>query len=71
MLERVDGYLRELEQRIGRLNISVDDLQHIQGRRITSLERRELEQFGTLMSVMSELAERTRIAQIEVRGEAE
>lgn len=70
-LERVDSYVRELEQRIGRLNISVGDLQQSHGGRIVSLERRELEQFNTLLSVIHELAERTRIAQIELRGEAE
>jgi len=70
-LERVDGYLRELEQRIGRLNISVGDLQQSHSGRIVSLERRELEQFNTLLSVIHELAERTRIAQIELRGETE
>ena len=70
-LERIDGYLRELEQRIGRLNVSVGDLQQSHGGRIIGLERRELEQFNTMLGVIQELAERTRIAQIDTRGEAE
>lgn len=67
-LERIDGYLRELEQRLARSTARFDTAQQAQQSRILELERRELGTLDTLLAAVRDLAERTRAAQIEVQG---
>lgn len=67
-LERIDGWLRELEQRITRSTQRLETTQSTQMNRIVELERRELNTLTGLLAAMRDQVERTRAAQIEIRG---
>jgi chromosome segregation ATPase len=68
-LERIDGYLREIEQRLGRSTSKLENVQQVHIARIIELERREIDQVNALFVAVRDIAERTRTAQIEARGE--
>lgn len=68
-LERIDGYIRELEQRITRSTSRLETLQQGHIGRIVELERREMEQLNALLAAVREITERTKAAQIETKGE--
>jgi chromosome segregation ATPase len=67
-LERVDGYLRELEQRLTRSTTRLENTQQSHIGRIAELERRELGTLDALLAAFREVTERTKAAQIELRG---
>ncbi|MFV9504847.1 MAG: hypothetical protein AB4911_09820 [Oscillochloridaceae bacterium umkhey_bin13] len=68
-LERSDGYIRELEQRIARASSQIDLVQRSHIVRIVELERREMEQLNSLLAAFRDVTERTRAAQIEATGD--
>jgi chromosome segregation ATPase len=65
-LERVDGYIRELEQRIGRATVRLEGTQQTHLIRIAELERREMDQLNGLFTAIRDITERTRASQIEM-----
>jgi chromosome segregation ATPase len=67
-LERIDGWLRELEQRITRATQRLETTQITQMSRIVELERREIGMLSGWLATMRDQVERTRAAQIEIRG---
>jgi chromosome segregation ATPase len=67
-LERIDGWLLELEQRLNRGISRLDVVQQGHIERIVELEKRETRVLDAFASVFHEQAEATRIAQIEARG---
>lgn len=67
-LERVDGYLRELEQRITRSTSRLEVVQQTHIGRIVELERREMDQLNALLAAVRDITERTKAAQIETIG---
>jgi chromosome segregation ATPase len=67
-LERVDSYLRELEQRLSRTASKLETADQLHTNRIVELERREMSTLDTLLVSVRELTERTRAAQIEIKG---
>ncbi|PDW01729.1 hypothetical protein [Candidatus Viridilinea mediisalina] len=67
-LERIDSYLRELEQRISRSTSKLEVVQQAHIARIVELERRELDQWNAMFTSVRDIAERTRTAQVEARG---
>lgn len=68
-LERVDGYLRELEQRLTRSTTRLEQANQSGVVRLAELERRELNTLDTLLDAFRLAAERTKAAQVEGRGE--
>ena len=64
-LERIDGWLRELEQRLTRATQRLETTQSTQMTRIVELERRELNVLSDWLATMRDQVERTRAAQIE------
>lgn len=69
-LERIDGWVRELEQRISRATTRLETAQQVHIARIIELERRELEQLQGLSAAFQAQVEATRSGQLEARGEA-
>lgn len=67
-LERIDGWLRELEQRISRATTRLDAAQQVHIARIVEMENRELNTLGTLVAAVRDQFERVKAAQVEVRG---
>ncbi len=67
-LERIDGWLRELEQRLARATQRLEITQSAQMTRIVDLERRELGVLSDWLATLRDQVERTRAAQIEIRG---
>jgi chromosome segregation ATPase len=67
-LERIDGWLRELEQRLTRATQRLESTQSTQMTRIVELERRELSNLSSMLATMRDQVERTRAAQIELQG---
>lgn len=67
-LERIDGWLRELEQRISRSTQRLEVAQSDQMVRIVELERREMSNLSSMLAAVRDQVERTRAAQIEMRG---
>ncbi len=67
-LERVDGYLRELEQRLTRSTGRFEQIQQTHIGRIVELERREMDQLNGLFAAIRDITERTKAAQIEAVG---
>lgn len=68
-LERVDGYIRELEQRLTRVASRLEAAQQTHIGRIVEIERRELDQLDALLATVRDITERTKAAQIEAKGE--
>jgi chromosome segregation ATPase len=67
-LERIDSWLRELEQRLSRTTQRLETVQTAQAGRIVELERRELSVLTDWLATIRDQVERTRAAQIEIRG---
>lgn len=70
-LERIDGYLRELEQRLTRSTSRLDATQQVHIHRIVEMERREINTLDGLLASVREIVERTKAAQLEVKGSDE
>jgi DNA repair exonuclease SbcCD ATPase subunit len=68
-LERVDGYLRELEQRLTRSTARLEQANQSGSLRVAELERREVTTLDTLLDAFRAAAERTKAAQVEARGD--
>lgn len=67
-LERIDTWLRELEQRISRTTSRVEVVQQSHIQRIVELERRELNTLANLLNAVRDQVEQTRAAHIEIQG---
>lgn len=67
-LERIDGYLREIEQRLTRSSSRLEQADQLHISRIVELERRELITLDALLASVREIAERAKAAQLEVTG---
>ncbi len=67
-LERVDGWLRELEQRLNRTTDRIELEQKAQLLRIMELERREMETLQAQLTMLRQRLEQTRAAQLESGG---
>jgi DNA repair exonuclease SbcCD ATPase subunit len=65
-LERVDGWLREVEGRIKRAVASLEDSQQLQMHRIVELERRELQEAEEMLRSMQDRIVRVRSLQRDV-----
>jgi chromosome segregation ATPase len=68
-LERIDSYLRELEQRLTRSTARLEQADQVHIAKIVELERRELATLDTLFAAFRTAAERTKAAQIESRSD--
>jgi chromosome segregation ATPase len=68
-LERIDGYLRELEQRLTRSTTRLENAHQAHIGRVTELERRELNTLDTLFAAFRAAAESTKAAQVESRSD--
>lgn len=69
-LERVDGWVRELEQRLSRSTSRLEAAQHGYIERIAELEQRELQVIAGLSDAFRQQAEAVRRAHVESRGMA-
>ncbi|MEF3274533.1 MAG: hypothetical protein K6356_09060 [Chloroflexus sp.] len=69
-LERVDGWLRELEQRLSRTTDRIELEQKAQLLRILELERREADTLTAQLNALRQRLEQVRAAQIELGGES-
>jgi hypothetical protein len=67
-LERVDGYIREIEQRLTRSSTRLEAVQQVHIGRIVEIERREMEQLNSLFAAVRDITERTQAALIEING---
>ncbi|NWF81821.1 MAG: hypothetical protein HXY37_17530 [Chloroflexi bacterium] len=67
-LERLDSYLRELEQRIARSTSRLEAAQQVHIARIVEIERREMSTLDALLANFQEVTERVRAAQVESKG---
>lgn len=67
-LERIDGWLRELEQRLGRATTRLDATQQVHMSRIIELENREMNTLNNLLAGLRDQVERVKAAQVEIRG---
>jgi len=67
-LERIDGWLRELEQRLTRSTARLETVQQGHIGRIVELERRELTTLAGLLAAFKEQTERVRAAHLELNG---
>ncbi|NTU83239.1 MAG: hypothetical protein HGA45_28350 [Chloroflexales bacterium] len=67
-LERIDGYIRELEQRLTRSSIKLEAAQQVHIGRIVEIERREMEQLNALFVAVRDITERNRTALVEIKG---
>jgi chromosome segregation ATPase len=68
-LERIDGYLREIEQRVTRSTTRLEQSHQANLGRIAELERRELNTLDTILAAFRAAAESAKAAQVESRGE--
>ncbi len=67
-LERIDGYLREIEQRLTRSSTRLEQADQTHIGRIVELERREMVTLDALLTAVREITERTKAAQVEMKG---
>jgi len=67
-LERIDGYLREIEQRLTRSSARLEQADQTHIGRIVELERREMLTLDSLLTAVREITERTKAAQVEIKG---
>jgi len=67
-LERIDGYLREIEQRLTRSSVRLEQADQMHIGRIVELERREMVTLDALLTAVREITERTKAAQVELKG---
>ena len=67
-LERIDGYLREIEQRLTRSSVRLEQADQMHIGRIVELERREMVTLDALLTAVREITERTKAAQVEMKG---
>lgn len=67
-LERIDSWLRELEQRLSRTTSRMEVTQQTHIHRIVELERRELNTLANLLNAVRDQVEQTRAAHIEIQG---
>lgn len=67
-LERIDGWLRELEQRVTKVSTRIETIQQAHIVRIVETENRELSTLVAFAAAFQDQLERIRAAQIEVRG---
>lgn len=70
-LERIDSYLRELEQRLTRSTTRLEIAHQSHISRVVELERRELNTLDTLFAAFRAAAESTKAAQIESRSDGQ
>lgn len=70
-LERIDGYLREIEQRLTRSTSRLESAHQSHIARIVEIERRELTTLDTLFAAFRQAVEQTRTAQVEAKGEGQ
>jgi uncharacterized phage infection (PIP) family protein YhgE len=70
-LERIDNWIRELEQRLTRATSRIESDQKIHNTRILELEYREVASLQAIVDAMHERVERVRAAQVELRGDDE
>lgn len=68
-LERIDSYLRELEQRLTRSTTRLEHAHQAHIARVVDLERREISTLDSIVSAFRTAAEQTRAAQVEGKGE--
>ncbi|NJN15206.1 MAG: hypothetical protein HC822_02315 [Oscillochloris sp.] len=68
-LERIDGWLRELEQRVSRATSRLETVQQTSSQRIIELERREIESLASILDAFRVRTELVRAAQLEMRGD--
>lgn len=67
-LERLDSWVRELEQRLSRSTNRLEAVQQTHLSRIGELEQRELEVISALSDAFRQQAEAVKTAQVEARG---
>lgn len=70
-LERVDAWVCELEQRVGRSFTRLEAVDHVYIARIIELERREMRVLDAFAAAFHEQAEVTRAEQVQAKGESE
>lgn len=68
-LERIDSYLRELEQRLTRSTTRLEHAHQTHIARVVEIERREIVTLDTLFAAFRNAVETTRAAQLEAKGE--
>jgi DNA repair exonuclease SbcCD ATPase subunit len=68
-LERIDSYLREIEQRLTRSTTRLEHAHQTHIVRVAELERRELITLDTLFAAFRTAVEQTRSAQVEAKGD--
>lgn len=64
-LERIDGMVRELEQRLARTVVRIDTTQREQATQLMVLEQRDVELVESLLAALRDRAERVKADQIE------
>jgi len=67
-LERIDGWVRELEQRQSRAAVRLEAAQVVHMARIVEIENREMDTLTNLFSSVRNQFERIKAAQIEAKG---
>ncbi|MEI7770742.1 MAG: hypothetical protein WCI67_12160 [Chloroflexales bacterium] len=67
-LERIDGWLRELEQRQSRATTRLEAAQQLHMSRIVEIENREMDTLTNLLASVRNQFERIKAAQVEVKG---
>ncbi len=67
-LERIDSYIREIEQRITRNSSRIEVVQQAHIVRIVEIERREINRLNALFSAVRDLTERNKAEQLEAIG---
>jgi chromosome segregation ATPase len=70
-LERIDGWIRELEQRLSRASSRIDAEQKVHTTRIIELERREIASLQAMLELAHDRYERVRAEQLELHGDEE
>jgi chromosome segregation ATPase len=64
-LERIDGWLRELDQRQARVATRFEHLIHEQQGIVTEIDQRDVQLLGTLVTTLNDQLERFKAAQVE------
>jgi hypothetical protein len=67
-LERIDGWVRELEQRQSRSTTRLEVAQQLHMSRIVEIENREMDTLTNLLASVRNQFERIKAAQVEVKG---
>ncbi len=67
-LERIDSYIRELEQRLTRSSTRLEAAQQVHIGRIVGIERRELDLLNDIFVAMRDVTERGKAALIDATG---